>query len=370
MPSPPPWRPGSPSGPGSPRAASSRMTSAESKAGESLRSLLRGNNGEEIAAAELTPLREAAERTRIRTAFSADGELELVPARSGLSGFEARLLMAVEHLQCHGAWPRLEACAEDSCQWAFYDPRARRGDRHRDARGLRRRHQEPLGRQGPSLQAEACSTSSRRSASGPSRGARAKPTRLPLRTPVPLRRGSGASSRGCRRHPSSPCAGVVAGGVVEGPLAGVLGAGLEARPGAVALKVLHGHQQAGLEAAETGAGGDELELAVGREGGPDPGALGCFAQRRQLGGGDLLAVVPPQQRAQRLPQHWIRLTSSGSRLPAGSPVRSAIQASRAAGSAIESVSSSTSRVLTNSTISSASGASAALSVGVDTSYSF
>jgi predicted RNA-binding Zn ribbon-like protein len=88
---------------------------------ESLRSLLRGNNGEEISAPDLTPLREAAERTRIRTSFSADGELELVPARSGLSGFEARLLMAVEHLQCHGAWPRLKACTEDSCQWAFYD---------------------------------------------------------------------------------------------------------------------------------------------------------------------------------------------------------------------------------------------------------
>lgn len=88
---------------------------------ESLRSLLRGNNGEEVAAVELDPLREAAERTRIRTAFSADGELELVPARSGLAGFEARLLMAVEHLQCHGAWPRLKACTEASCQWAFYD---------------------------------------------------------------------------------------------------------------------------------------------------------------------------------------------------------------------------------------------------------
>ena len=88
---------------------------------EALRSLLRRNNGEEVAAGELEPLREAAERTRIRTAFSADGELQLVPARSGLGGFEARLLMAVEHLQCHGAWPRLKACTEDSCQWAFYD---------------------------------------------------------------------------------------------------------------------------------------------------------------------------------------------------------------------------------------------------------
>lgn len=88
---------------------------------ESLRSLLLGNNGEDVPEPALTPLREAAERTRIRTTFSEDGELELVPARSGLSGFEARLLMAVEHLQCHGAWPRLKACTEETCQWAFYD---------------------------------------------------------------------------------------------------------------------------------------------------------------------------------------------------------------------------------------------------------
>ncbi|HEX6781000.1 MAG TPA: CGNR zinc finger domain-containing protein [Solirubrobacterales bacterium] len=88
---------------------------------ESLRSLLRANNGEEVGAVELTPLREAAERARIRTTFSADGQLDLVPARSGLGGFEARLLMAIEHLQCHGAWPRLKACTDEGCQWAFYD---------------------------------------------------------------------------------------------------------------------------------------------------------------------------------------------------------------------------------------------------------
>jgi predicted RNA-binding Zn ribbon-like protein len=88
---------------------------------ESLRSLMRANNGQEIRPGELQPLREAAERTRIRTTFAADGQLALVPARAGLSGFEARLLMAIEHLQCHGAWPRLKACTEDDCQWAFYD---------------------------------------------------------------------------------------------------------------------------------------------------------------------------------------------------------------------------------------------------------
>ncbi len=43
------------------------------------------------------------------------------PPAPGLSGFEARLLLAIERLQSHGAWPRLKACTEDDCQWAFYD---------------------------------------------------------------------------------------------------------------------------------------------------------------------------------------------------------------------------------------------------------
>lgn len=88
---------------------------------ESLRTLLLANNGEEADAADLVPLREAAERTRIRTTFSDDGKLDLAPARSGLSGFEARLLLAIERLQSHNAWPRLKACTVDDCQWAFYD---------------------------------------------------------------------------------------------------------------------------------------------------------------------------------------------------------------------------------------------------------
>jgi predicted RNA-binding Zn ribbon-like protein len=88
---------------------------------ESLRALLRANNGEEIKAGELRPLKEAAERSRFRTAFSADGRLDIAPARSDLSGFEARLLLAIERLQSQGAWPRLKACTDGECQWAFYD---------------------------------------------------------------------------------------------------------------------------------------------------------------------------------------------------------------------------------------------------------
>jgi len=88
---------------------------------ESLRALLRTHNGEEVDERHLGPLREAAERSRFRTTFSAADELQITPARSDLTGFEARLLLAIERLQSQGAWPRLKACTDDGCQWAFYD---------------------------------------------------------------------------------------------------------------------------------------------------------------------------------------------------------------------------------------------------------
>lgn len=88
---------------------------------ESFRALLRTNNGGEAGEAELAPLRDAAERSRYRTSFGPDGELTLAPARADLSGFEARLLLAMERIQAQGAWPRLKACTDDGCQWAFFD---------------------------------------------------------------------------------------------------------------------------------------------------------------------------------------------------------------------------------------------------------
>ncbi|HEU5105353.1 MAG TPA: CGNR zinc finger domain-containing protein [Solirubrobacterales bacterium] len=88
---------------------------------ESLRALLRTHNGEQVDERRLEPLRAAAERSRFRTSFSAAGELQIAPARSDLTGFEARLLLAIERLQSQGAWPRLKACTDDGCQWAFYD---------------------------------------------------------------------------------------------------------------------------------------------------------------------------------------------------------------------------------------------------------
>jgi predicted RNA-binding Zn ribbon-like protein len=88
---------------------------------EALRAFLRTNNGGEADDRRLAPLHEAAERSRYRTTLDADGRLTLVPARADLSGFEARLLLAIECLQAQGAWPRLKACTDEGCQWAFFD---------------------------------------------------------------------------------------------------------------------------------------------------------------------------------------------------------------------------------------------------------
>ncbi len=88
---------------------------------ESLRALLRTNNGGEAGGDELRALREAAERSRFRTTFSEDGPLRIDPEGDGPEAFEARLLLALERIQSLGGWPRLKACTADDCQWAFYD---------------------------------------------------------------------------------------------------------------------------------------------------------------------------------------------------------------------------------------------------------
>lgn len=88
---------------------------------ESLRALLRTNNGGEAKEDELRALREAAERSRFQTTLDDDGRLGIDAAGGGPEAFESRLLLALERIQSLGSWPRLKACTDDDCQWAFYD---------------------------------------------------------------------------------------------------------------------------------------------------------------------------------------------------------------------------------------------------------
>jgi predicted RNA-binding Zn ribbon-like protein len=88
---------------------------------ESLRALLRANNGGDASDAELAPLREAAGGVRYRASVGRGGELAIAPEGDGADALAARLLLAIERLQAKGSWERLKVCPDDSCEWAFID---------------------------------------------------------------------------------------------------------------------------------------------------------------------------------------------------------------------------------------------------------
>jgi predicted RNA-binding Zn ribbon-like protein len=116
---------------------------------ESLRALLRANNGGGASEAELEPLREAAGRVSFGAVLEAGGALEIEPRSAGVEALEARLLLAIERLQGLGAWQRLKACPAEDCEWAFYDSSRNRsrtwcsmevcGNRHKTRRYRSRR---------------------------------------------------------------------------------------------------------------------------------------------------------------------------------------------------------------------------------------
>ena len=114
------WIPRSGAGVGSPQvdAAGHRRLLALR---ESLRALLRANNGGEASDDDLTALRDAATRARFHVSLGPAGDLCIDPDGSDLDAFEARLLLAVERVQALGDWARLKACPAEDCQWAFVD---------------------------------------------------------------------------------------------------------------------------------------------------------------------------------------------------------------------------------------------------------
>jgi predicted RNA-binding Zn ribbon-like protein len=85
---------------------------------EAIRSLLLANHGEPPDPDAIATLDRAA---AITVAFDAAGNARLEPARAGIDGVLARLLAIVARAQVDGTWPRLKACPNDTCHWAFYD---------------------------------------------------------------------------------------------------------------------------------------------------------------------------------------------------------------------------------------------------------
>jgi predicted RNA-binding Zn ribbon-like protein len=96
---------------------------------EALRALLLANAGHGLAPGAVSALDRAAARSRLAVRFDPAGRATLEPEGSGLDRAVGRLLAAVHTAMVDGTWPRLKACANDTCQWAFYDRSKNRSGR-------------------------------------------------------------------------------------------------------------------------------------------------------------------------------------------------------------------------------------------------
>ena len=120
----PGWRPrcASPGlwdGPGSPDLYELDLAR---KLREALRLLLLSHNGgPALAPGELEPL-HAVSATPLCVDIGPGGTMTLRATQGGRLEVQlARLLLAVRDAQLLGTWPRLKACRNPQCRWAFYD---------------------------------------------------------------------------------------------------------------------------------------------------------------------------------------------------------------------------------------------------------
>jgi predicted RNA-binding Zn ribbon-like protein len=88
---------------------------------EALRLLLLANGGGELDPAAADTLDRARAATCLALRFGPGGAAILEPAHGGVGGALARILTAVYTSMLEGSWPRLKACRNEGCRWAFYD---------------------------------------------------------------------------------------------------------------------------------------------------------------------------------------------------------------------------------------------------------
>jgi predicted RNA-binding Zn ribbon-like protein len=74
-------------------------------------------------------LESIAERGRLSVRFAADGSVRVAPRAMGVDGALAALLAPIARASADGSWARVKACADDGCQWAFYDRSRNRSGR-------------------------------------------------------------------------------------------------------------------------------------------------------------------------------------------------------------------------------------------------
>lgn len=88
---------------------------------ESLRAALLANHDRApLPDQTVTALDETARRSGLTARFTADG-MHLEPREQGVTAVLGRIVAIAVAAMQDGSWSRLKACANDTCQWAFYD---------------------------------------------------------------------------------------------------------------------------------------------------------------------------------------------------------------------------------------------------------
>jgi len=89
---------------------------------EGLRALvLQNTDGQAPDPSLVWPLHQLAEDEPVRAGVGEDGAVRLAPVGDSLRARLVALLLIVSDAQRDGTWAHLLACANDDCQWAFYD---------------------------------------------------------------------------------------------------------------------------------------------------------------------------------------------------------------------------------------------------------
>ena len=89
---------------------------------EALRAMLVHNaGGPPPNKTALAVLRTVAEGATAHADLGDDGEVRLSAGGDSMRDRLVELLLVIRDAQRDGTWARLKACANDECQWAFYD---------------------------------------------------------------------------------------------------------------------------------------------------------------------------------------------------------------------------------------------------------
>jgi predicted RNA-binding Zn ribbon-like protein len=120
---------------------------------EALRRAAAANNDAVLDRRTLQELNQLARRAQLIVAFDRDGRAGFEASSKGSDPGLAQILAAVGVSMLTGSWRRLKTCANDGCQWAFYDASKNRSGRWcdmsdcgNDAKGRAFRARQRLGR--------------------------------------------------------------------------------------------------------------------------------------------------------------------------------------------------------------------------------